>query len=161
MKVIIIYATKYGSTEETAKRIRSQLGAGAELCNVMTGDVPPLDGFDTVVLGGSIYAGKLQKQMTGYVDRHLPELLRKRVGIFLCAAQQTEETRLKELETAFPAQLLQHACVKDVLGFAFDFQKMGFLEKAIIKKIKGDDHSMAVYYDDKIAQFAKTVTSEA
>lgn len=155
MKSIITYATKYGSTEEVAKRIKAELDEGTQLCNILTETVPPLDGYDTVILGGSIYMGRVQKQITEYCNSHLQELLKKNVGLFLCAGTPKEEDQQKELQMNFSETLLQHAAAKGVLGYAFSFEKMKFMDRFITKKIKGDSNSVAEYSDERISQFAK------
>ena len=157
MKSIIIYATKYGGTAEVAKRIKTELGEETLLCNIMTDSVPSLDAYDTVILGGSIYIGRVQKQIAEYSNSHLKELLNKNVGLFLCAGEQKEDARLKELQTNFPEALFQHATAKEVLGYAFSFEKMKFFDKLIMKKMKGDSISTAEFSDDRIALFAKSL----
>lgn len=157
MKTILIYATKYGNTAETAQRIKTALSEDTECFNIMTNPVPSLENFDTVILGGSIYMGKVQKQLTAYTNSHLEQLLRKNVALFLCAGVPAEATRSKELRNAFPETLYRHAAAKDVLGYAFNFEKMRFFDKLIMRKIKGDSISTAKFYDDRISLFVNAV----
>lgn len=157
MKSIIIYATKYGSAEEAANRIKAALGEDTQLCNIQKDTVPELDAYDTVILGGSIYIGMVQKQIKEYCNSHLPKLLGKKVGLFLCAGEQKEDVQLKELQTNFPEALSQHAAAKEVLGYAFPFEKMKFLDKLVMKKMKGDSVSTAEYYDDRISRFVRSL----
>ena len=157
MKSVIIYSTRYGSTLEAANRIKKELGEECSIVNVMTDTVPNIDGFDTVVLGGSIYVGRVQKQLTAFMNANLKQLLSKKVGLFLCAGAPNDEEKEKELKGAFPSELYEHASAKDVLGYAFIFEKMKFLDKLIMKKIKGDANSTSVYFDDHIKKFADTL----
>ncbi|MDP4121395.1 MAG: flavodoxin domain-containing protein, partial [Bacillota bacterium] len=113
--------------------------------------------YDAVILGGSVYAGMVQKQLKEYVKANLPQLLSKKIGLFLCAANSDKEQIKKEMEFAFPSELLSHSLVQDVLGYAYSFEKMKFLDKFILKKVKGDDKSAAEYYDDRIEKFAEAV----
>lgn len=159
MKSIIIYATRYGSTAEAARRIKEKLGEDCMLINIMTDKVPALDSYETVVLGGSIYVGRVQKQLTAFLNSNLNQLLEKNIGLFLCAGAPKPEERAKELQGAFPSRLLEHAAAKDVLGYAFSFEKMRFLDRAVMKKIKGDSISTAEYFDQKIARFAELLTN--
>lgn len=160
MKTILIYATKYGCTFEVAKRVQEQLGEEVRLCNIQKESVPSLESFDTVVLGGSIYIGMMQKQLKEFAASHLDELLHKNVGLFICAGEANAENRTKELSANFPEALLGHAAAKDVLGCAFQFDKMKLLDRIIMKKIKGDDHSVTEYYDDRIALFANALKTK-
>ncbi|GGL54828.1 flavodoxin domain-containing protein [Sporolactobacillus putidus] len=157
MKTILIYATKYGNAAETAQRIKTAIGEDIECFNIMTGPVPSLENFGTVILGGSIYMGKVQKQLTAYMNSHLEQLLRKNIGLFLCAGEPDEAARSKELQNAFPEALYRHAAAKDVLGFAFNFEKMRFFDKLIMRKIKGDSISTGKFYEDRISLFVNAV----
>ncbi|HEX3037406.1 MAG TPA: flavodoxin domain-containing protein [Oscillospiraceae bacterium] len=157
MKRILIYDTKYGSAAEVANRIKTELGEETQLCNIMTSSVPSIDAYDTVIIGGSIYMQRVQKQITEYCNGHLSELLNKNVGLFLCAGEQKEDEQKKYLQMNFPEALYQHATAKGVLGYAFSFEKMKFLDKMIMKKIKGDSISVAEYSDEKIASFTQAL----
>jgi len=159
MKTIIIYATKYGSAAEVAKRIKTQIGEEAQIYNILTDRVPPLDTYNTVILGGSVYIGKVQKQITEYSNIHLKELLDKNVGLFLCAGEQKTDGQIKEIQSAFPESLFQHAAAKEVLGYAYSFEKMKFFDKLIMKKMKGDSISIEKISDDRIALFVKLLKS--
>lgn len=160
MKSIIIYSTRYGSTFEAAKRINAEIGGNAEVVNVMTETVPNIDDYDTVILGGSVYVGRVQKQMTAFINANMNKLLSKKVGLFLCAGVQKDEEKEKELKSAFPGELYDHAAAKDVLGYAFNFEKMKFFDRIIMKKIKGDANSTSAYFDDRIVKFAKALSSK-
>ena len=159
MKNIIIYGTRYGSAGQAAKLIQKELGGDCTLVNIMTESVPPLDTFDTVILGGSIYIGKVQKELTAFIGKNLNLLLSKKVGLFLCAGAPKQEDRDKELQGAFPPELLAHAAAKDVLGFAFAFEKMRFFDRLIMKKIKGDAVSASEYSEERILLFAKALVT--
>lgn len=60
MKNLIVYATKHGTAKKCAEMLKTRLNGETVLANVK--ETPPdLEDFDTVVLGGSIYIGKMQK----------------------------------------------------------------------------------------------------
>lgn len=160
MKSIIIYATRYGCTAEVAKRIQKGLESDCTLINIMTEKAPPLDSFDTVILGGSIYIGKVQKELTSFMNANLKQLLSKNIGLFLCAGTPKQKDRDKELQGAFPVELLDHAAAKDVLGYAFTFEKMKFFDRVIMKKIKGDAVSTSEYYGKRISLFVKALSAK-
>lgn len=160
MKSIIIYSTRYGSTAKVAELIQKDIDGDCTLVNIMTENVPPLDAFDTVILGGSIYIGKVQKELTAFVGKNLKLLLSKKVGLFLCAGAPKQEERDRELNGAFSPELLIHAAAKDILGYAFTFEKMRFFDRLILKKIKGDDVSTSKYFDERILLFVKALAAK-
>jgi menaquinone-dependent protoporphyrinogen oxidase len=156
MKCIIIYTTKYGSVEKAAKRLESKMDGEVRLVNIMKEQGPVLDEYDCVILGGSIYAGKVQKKLTDYMTKNISFLLKKKVGLFICAGQP-EPVRSQELQASFPPELFEHAAAKDVFGYEYQVEKMNFFEKLMLKAIAGVKSSKSSLADDKIDAFAKTI----
>lgn len=157
MKNLILYTTRYGCAEETANRMRKLLGGNCTLVNLMKERAPELTGYDTVILGGSVYIGRVQKQLTEYIRANLQQLITKNTGLYLCAGRPNENERRKELEAAFPKELLSMAAVKEVLGYAYQFEKMNFWDRFILKKVKGDSVDETDYADCRIEQFIRTL----
>lgn len=156
MRTIIIYATKYGSVAHAVKLLKPQMDGEVVTVNIMEETVPDLVDFDTVILGGSIYMGKIQKKLANYVEKHLSQLLTKKVGLFICAAQELE-IREKELFEAFPFELYQHAVCKEVFGYEFHFEKMNFIEKKIVRVVMGTKENCSELSEELIGEFAKTI----
>lgn len=154
MKSIIIYTTKYGSVEKAAERLKSKMDGEVHLVNIMKEKSPALNEYDCVILGGSIYAGKVQKELTEYISQNVPLLLEKRVGLFICAGQP-EPIKTQELQTSFPVELFEHAAAKDVFGYEYNFEKLNFLEKLVIRVVAGVKSSKFELSDEKIDHFAK------
>ena len=75
MKTIIVYSTKYGSVEKVALKIQEQLEGEVSLAKAK--DNPDIKEYDSVVLGGSIYAGSIQKEMKVFIKSNQNELLKK------------------------------------------------------------------------------------
>lgn len=158
MKSAIIYATKYGCVEKAAKILQSKLNGKVSLFNITKETVPNLEDYDNVILGGSIYVGKIQKVLTNYLNSNLPSLLHKRVGLFICAGQP-EPIRTKELQEAFPVELFNHATVKEVFGYEYNFDKLNFLDKLIVRKVAGVTESCYALSSEKIQNFIKAIKS--
>lgn len=157
MNTIIIYATKYGCAEKAARLLRAGLDGEVSLVNVMKEAVPALDPYDCVVLGGSIYMGKMQKQLKSYVSDKLPLLLKKRVGLFICAGLPQPEARKAELEGSFPPELYKHAICKEVFGHEMDYERMSFLDRTIMRAVTGSKESSFSLSEEKIEDFAKVL----
>ncbi len=83
MKTLIAYGTKYGSTEKAAKRLAQLIGEDAQLFNLKKDDLNSLNLYDyeAVAIGGSIYAGNIQKQVKNFCEENMDVLLEKRLGI--------------------------------------------------------------------------------
>jgi menaquinone-dependent protoporphyrinogen oxidase len=63
------------------------------------------------------------------------------------------------LNKVFPKELLTSAVVKDYFGGEFNFEKMNFMDKFITKKVAKIDTDVSNIHEDKINQFAKTMTN--
>jgi menaquinone-dependent protoporphyrinogen oxidase len=135
MKTAIIYATKYGTVQNVAQMIAAGLKDGATLINVKDAKKLNLDEYGQVVLGGSVYIGRAQKELTAYASSNLDKLMGKRTALFLCAARPEPEALQEELKLAYPAALLSKAAYAGTVGSAIDLQKVNFLEKAMLKKV--------------------------
>ncbi|KGP74132.1 flavodoxin domain-containing protein [Pontibacillus yanchengensis] len=149
MKTLILYATKYGSAEKVAHQLATKLTGDVQTISIMKDAPPPLTEFDTVILGGSIYMGTIQKQLSNYVNDHVEELLEKRVGLYICAGEQDPEVKSKELVDSFPKSLYEHAIVKEVVGHEYHFDKMNLVEKLMLR-MKGIKKSCSALSDERI-----------
>ncbi|MBU7006913.1 flavodoxin domain-containing protein [Phosphitispora fastidiosa] len=156
MKTLIIYTTKYGCTEKAASILKSKMTGEVSVANIAREKAPSLEPFDNVILGGSIYVGKIQKALTKYIDNNLPVLLGKRVGLFICAGQP-EPVCSKELEDSFPEELFKHAVVKEVFGHEYRLEKVSFIHKMILRKVAGVTESASALSEEKITSFAKVM----
>lgn len=154
MKSIIIYATKYGCTEKVSNLLKSKMGGEVLLVNVIQEKVPDIGEYDTIILGGSIYIGKIHKKLTGYIKSNLELLLKKRIGLFICGSEEPEACE-KELISAFPSELQNHAISKEVFGYEIYVEKLNFIEKKMMKAIKGVCESISELSEEKIESFAK------
>jgi len=149
MRTAIIYASNHGTTESVARKIQQGLGEDkAQLFDLKKNKKFDLSGFEQVILGGSIHAGSVQKRIQKFVDNHRPKLLEKRLGLYLCCMD--EDRAQSQFDNAYPDILRSHAISKKIMGGEFRFDRMNFIEKAMIKKIAGVDQSVSKIQEDKI-----------
>lgn len=135
MATLIAYATKHGVTENCAKELQKRLPGGADMLNLKKG-TPDLAKYDTVILGVSVYAGMPRRQMKAFIAAHGAELLKKKLGLFLCCLADGEQGQ-KQMEAAYTPELRKAAAAQGVLGGGFNVSDMGAFEKFIVKKISG------------------------
>ena len=152
MKAIVIYASKHGSTERVAEKIALGLGAETEKISIQESKKLAMEKYDLVVIGGSIHAGSIQRKIKKFCRDNLASLLKIKLALFICCMEDGESAE-KQLGNAFPAELLEHAIASDYLGGEFNFDRMNFLEKAIIKKISGETESVSKLKEEKIQVF--------
>ncbi len=152
MKTLVAYTSKNGFTERCARLLQEKLGQDVTLVNLATNQsVNPAD-YDCIALGGSIYAGKTQPELTKFCQDHVETLLSKKLGLFLCCANidQVEQ----QMATTFDARLRQHAAVREHLGYEFDFSKLNFLMKMIVRAVAKVTKSETRIMDDNLQRLA-------
>ncbi|MGI8387004.1 flavodoxin domain-containing protein [Robertmurraya sp. P23] len=153
MSILIIYTTKHGTVEKSVNLLREKF-SDVDVVNVLKDKVPGLSDYSTVVIGGSIYMGRVQKELTSFMETHLETLLSKKVGLFLCAGHPDQSVIEVEFNQAFPQNLIDHAVAKEVFGYELDFAKMNMLERFIIKKVHKVKESQFNLDETKITHFA-------
>src|SRR6056297_3514856 len=131
MKTLIVYASKHGSAEKAANKLYQNLGDDKEIVNIQENSKPFIDNFDTVVIGGSIYGGNIQKEIQKFINDNLNTLLDKRIGLYLCCG--IEKDFEKQLENSISEKLLAHTAVVGYFGYEYNIDKMNLLEKGIDK----------------------------
>jgi menaquinone-dependent protoporphyrinogen oxidase len=156
IRTLIIYATKHGSVENAVRLLKEKLEGEITVINIMNEDPPELNEYDNVILGGSIYLGKIQKRLSKYMEKHLTDLLSKRIGLFICGAER-EEIREKELIGSFPEKLFEHAVCKEIFGYEIHFEDMNFIEKKVVGSILGYKDNYSELSEPKIDSFAKAM----
>ena len=137
MKIAIIYASKYGTTEKVAAAIADKLKEmnEVELFSLKKNPQPDISVFEMVIIGSSIYAGQASKKVKNFCKENESLLLQKRIGLFVCGMHPDKEEQEKELKNAFPEVLLKKSSATKFLGGAYLFEQMNFLERMIIKKV--------------------------
>lgn len=134
MKTLIVYATTHGCTEKISAQLKNDLGGDVTLVNLKKESNPSIKEYRRIIIGGSIHAGQIQKRVQNFCATHLDELKKKNLGLFICCMEEGE-TAQKQLNDAFPEELHRNAKATASFGGAFDFEKMNFLERMIVKKV--------------------------
>ena len=84
MKTLIIYKSKHGTGKEVAAYLQQKLCADLQEAD------PALswEGYERIVCVGSIYAGRLAKQLLACIRANTKELAGKSVGMLLCGMRK-------------------------------------------------------------------------
>ncbi|MFC1607468.1 flavodoxin domain-containing protein [Candidatus Latescibacterota bacterium] len=156
MKNLIIYETHHGCTEKCAVKLRDQLQGETGLLTVKQASCSALDDYDTVIIGGSIHAGRIQKKIRVFCHDHLASLLEKKLGLFICCMEEGK-TAQRQFDNAYPEVLRQHATASGLFGGELDIQRMNFIERFIVKKVAKVDRSISKINDESIEMFARSL----
>lgn len=149
MKTAIVYATSHGTTEKVANMIVNSI-TDAEPFNISINKKVDLTQYQQVIIGGSIHAGSIQRKVKNFCQQNITQLLKMRVGLFICAMNEPEFE--KELNSAFPEIIRNHAISKKVVGGEFIIEKMNFIEKFLVKKISGVTQTTSKLDSNKIKE---------
>ncbi|MBU3190263.1 flavodoxin domain-containing protein [Clostridium bowmanii] len=134
MKTLIVYGTKHGATEKCSKVLKDKLNGEVVIVNIKKDVIPDMNSFNNIVIGGSIYAGRIQKEIREFCFKNLNTLKNKKIGVFVCCMSEGEKA-ISQLNDSLPSELMCMATAKEHLGGGFTFSKMNFLEKFIIKMV--------------------------
>jgi menaquinone-dependent protoporphyrinogen oxidase len=157
MKTMILFTTKHGSAADCAEILASHLNGDVSVIDLGTQTDVALDDADTVILGSSVYAGKIQPAMTLFMEKHASNLLKKRLGLWVNCSQKGDEGRA-QFNRVYPQQLREHATATGFFGDAVHWETMNFIEKLAMRIIAKTKGSYEHYDREAIAQFAKDIT---
>lgn len=168
METVIIYATKYGCTEKYAKSLSEQIKGKVELLNIKNNKEIDLTKYEKIIIGGSIYMGRIQKEVKELCVKNIDELKDKKLGFFICCMQK-EEIAVKQLNESFPEELLINAIDKKIFTGELKISKMGFFDRLITKMVaKSDnddfpkvdkDKDVSFINEEKVSVFAKAMNN--
>lgn len=134
MKTLIIYASTYGFTQDCVQMLKQNLNGETRIVNINKDVVPPLDDFDIILIGGSIYIGQIHKKIKKYCLSHLDELKNKKLGFFVsCGSAETVDTYFKN---SFPEALLDKALSTQNFGGEMRPDKMNFFHKFVSNMVE-------------------------
>ncbi|WML26971.1 flavodoxin domain-containing protein [Neobacillus sp. OS1-33] len=154
MKCLIVYCSSHGTTEKAVGFLIEGLD-GKVFAVDLKRDKEKLDltKFDTVIIGGSIHAGNIQRKIKQFIRNNLDTLLEKNIGLFLCCMQDGE-TAIEQFNNAFPQELRKNSAAMGLFGGEFLLSEMNFLEKQIVKKVSGATIDQSNLDYEAIKEFA-------
>ena len=95
-KVLVAYASKYGSTQEVAEAIAETLRkSGIEVDLQPMRKVRTLDGYGSVVLGAPLYFGLWHKDALNFLSRNQDALAQRPVAIFALGPNSNDEKEMQ------------------------------------------------------------------
>jgi len=159
MKTLIIYATNHGSTAQASLMIQDRIGGDVTVLDVKDDPKHELVPYEMVLVGGSIHAGGIQRRIKKFCEVNESELLEKRLGLFVSCMYEGDKAR-DQFEQAFPASLREHATAHGYFGGILDFEKMNFIERAIVKKVEGVTETVRKVDQSAIDAFADTMKGD-
>jgi len=132
MKSIILYESKTDTTKKCAKILKEE-NPDAKI-EQLSNFVDDIDEYESIVLLTPIYMGKINKKIKKFILKNYTKLLKKQLMILICSmnTQEYENTIINNFDEA----IQNHASIIHA-GGAYNFDKLSFLYKFIIKKMTG------------------------
>ncbi len=159
MSIAIIYMSKHGTTEKVAELIKTKLDSyQTHIFNLKKTKLIDLAKFDTIIIGGSIHVGSMQKKIRQFIVNNMVILLKKRIALFLVCMEKSEK-RDEQFNNAFPTELRKVSVANGFMGGEFNFDRMNFLERAIVKKIAGKSSNVSEIDYKAIEDFVNRLRS--
>ena len=91
LRILLVYATRHGSTREVADAVAGELRAGGNEVDVRAAaEAPGPAGYDAVVVGGPMIMG-WHREAARYVKTHRGALAQLPTALFITAASLTDD----------------------------------------------------------------------
>lgn len=136
MKTLIIYGTKYGCTKKCAEILKTYIKGGVDIVSVKDGRFQ-LEYYDNIIIGCSVYMGKIQSEITKFCKKYKKKLLKKKVGIFISCYTPNDTEGF--FEGLFYKDLLSHASYVTTIGGEMDYEKMNVFYRKMFQSLKKID----------------------
>jgi len=145
MKTLVLYSSKYGTTKTCAERISKRLG-----CDIKSLDQESfisLDKYSHIILGSSVYMGKLRKPLTDFIEKN-PSLSDKDLSIFFCCNPETD------YQSLIPSKINNAKAYH--FGYELKLTEMKFMDKFISKMIAKTSEDVSKINENEIEKFIQT-----
>jgi menaquinone-dependent protoporphyrinogen oxidase len=159
MRVLVTAASKHGSSAEIARTVGIVLQqAGIDVAVLAPEDVPSLEGYDAVVLGSGIYAGRWLDGAKRFIERNREALLTRRVWLF--SSGPIGDPPKPEGVPADAATIVQTTGARGHKVFAGRLTKedLSFGEKVIAAAVKAPDGDFRRW--DEVRAWAASIATE-
>ncbi len=131
IKVLVAYASKYGSTQEVAGAIAATLSENGLVVDLEPmREVKALEEYTAVVMGAPLYMLRWHKEARGFLSRHREALKERPVAIFALGPFHDEEEEWKEVREQLDEELAKFPWLTpiaiEIFGGKFDPAKLRF-----------------------------------
>ena len=164
-RVLVAYATRYGSTAEVAEAVGARLSERGLAVDVKpVKEARPDDGYDAVVFGAPFYVGNLLKDAQKWLEQQRPALEKRPVAIFALgptsAADDLAEASKQLAKALEKLPWLHPVCAQMFVG-KYDPAKVRGCDKILTKLPASPLHGLGPHDDrdwDAIAAWADELT---
>ena len=160
MKTLILYGTTHGSTEKCAFKLANCLADDVAVVNLEGSKGIDITNYDTVIIGGSIRLGRMNRSVSTFCKKYLSILRQVRIGLFICCMNEMDQAK-EYLDAGFPKELQKQAIAKGYFGGELNLEGMTSLERSLLKTVIKIDKSISLIKEDNIKDFAQIISNAA
>jgi len=140
MRVLVTVASRHGATDEIGHRIAAVLErAGLTVITVAPEAVVSIDGYDAVVLGSGVYAGRWMEAAKAFAQRNREALATKRVWLFSSGPVGDPPKPLEDPVDARDMMSATGAVEHRLFAGRLERDSLGFAEKVIIAAVRAPE----------------------
>jgi menaquinone-dependent protoporphyrinogen oxidase len=138
-RMLVVYASKAGSTGEVAEAIGRALCAGGAAVDVkpIKEAVDP-SGYAAAVVGSAIRMGRWLPEAIGFVETHRAALSQVPTAYFLCCGtleEDTEENRGEASSWLDPVREIVVPVSEGLFAGKIDYSKLSFLDRSVLQML--------------------------
>lgn len=140
IKVLVTAASKYGATGEIASAIADVLSErGLEVDVLPIEDVASVDGYDAMVIGSAVYAGRWLNPARGFIEENAAALAARPVWLFSSGPIGDPPKPAEDPLDA--SSFLERTSARDHHVFAgkLDRSRLRFGDRAIVMALRAPD----------------------
>ncbi|GAP20270.1 flavodoxin domain-containing protein [Leptolinea tardivitalis] len=153
-KILVTYATKYGSTQGVAKAIADELQSKGFLIDFYPArEVKSLSGYDAVVLGSPLYIGSFLSDASRFLSRFKSDLERIPCALFVLGPLEKNPRDMVEVQVQLDNIMNRISWFKpmivEIFTGAMDIEKFRFPDSLLKIMPVGKDNPLFKTYDGR------------
>lgn len=134
MKILIAYASKYGTVRTCVERLVPQLRGLDVTVADLEHETPNPEDYDTVIFGSSVYFGKLRPAARQFLTQYADVLAQKRLVLFLCCGLTEEYEYYRE--KLFPQKLRDAAFLTLFFGGSLSTEGRSLIDRLLLRSMR-------------------------
>ena len=134
MRILIAYAGKNGTTESCVSRLKDQLTGKDVTAVCLDRDTVDPSAYDLIVLGSSVYFGRLRPSVRSFLKQHEDVMAQKRVALFLCCGLSEEYPYYQE--KLFPKRVRENAFQVAFFGGSLRLEGLSLLDRMAVRAMR-------------------------
>lgn len=132
MRILIVYASKTGTTERCAGILGQNL-KDVTIINLTATQNEDINKYDLIIIGSPIRMGMIDKRVKDFISKNSKLLKNKKVAYFICCG--FSENWKQYYEQNFPKELLDNAITYESFGGEMNLEKQKGFDKFIVKMV--------------------------